>query len=85
MIHRKSIEESLADGRHGVFGCDGHWYQGVPGSTAWWNKQYEDLSDFKDWHRPPIFFWTVSLNATTPDILASWLAHSSCLPGNRPH
>ena len=67
-----------------MLGPDGRWYQDTPGSTAWWNKQYVDLSDFKDWYGPAVFFWTVSLNATTPDILATWLAHSSHLPGNRP-
>ena len=84
MIHGKAIEESVATGRSGALGPDGRWYQDAPGSTAWWTKQYEDLSDFKGWYGPPVFFWTVSLNATTPDILATWLAHSSRLPGNQP-
>ena len=84
MIQVRAIEESVATDRNGALGPDGRWYQDTPGSTAWWNRQYEDLSDFKDWYRPPVFFWTVSLNATTPDILVSWLAYSSRLPGNRP-
>ena len=84
MIHGRAIKESVATGRSGALGPDSCWYQNAPGSTAWWNEHYEDLSDFKDWYKPPVFFLTVSLSATIPDILASWLAHSSRLPGNRP-
>ena len=57
------------------------WLENVPGSTAYFLRLRQELATFQEWHGPPTFFLTVTLNSNTNDLLGAWLVHDSRLRG----
>ena len=53
------------------------WLENVEGSSAYFLRLRQELSAFREWHGPPTFFLTVTLNSNTNDLLGAWVVHSS--------
>ena len=78
----KSIDHALYSGRRGQRGASCEWLQRVPGTTAYYSKLKADLVAYRRWLGVPAFFFTHSLNSSTPDLQAAWVVNTARTMGN---
>ena len=69
----KQIQKSIVNGRKGLLGKKSHWLYDVPGTSAWWAWQRQELAAQREWRGPPLFFLTTSCSTMTNDLMGTFL------------
>ena len=73
----QQMKRAIEHGRKGLRGSKSKWFHDVPGTSAWWAWQREEMEAHRQWRGPPLFFITTSCSTMSNDLMSTFIVHNA--------